>query len=77
MASSSAVDLADIPSVDLMTELLRRMKCSTKPDKRLILIGNSLFIFLFLSFHVLFSSEFRLGFFFLINFASLRRCVQI
>ncbi|XP_077250682.1 adenylate kinase 4 [Tasmannia lanceolata] len=37
MASSS--DLENIPSVDLMTELLRRMKCSTKPDKRLILVG--------------------------------------
>ncbi|KAI4341351.1 hypothetical protein MLD38_026084 [Melastoma candidum] len=32
-------NLEDVPSVDLMTELLRRMKCSTKPDKRLILIG--------------------------------------
>ncbi|THF96807.1 hypothetical protein TEA_025751 [Camellia sinensis var. sinensis] len=36
--------LEDIPSVDLMTELLRRMKCSTKPDKRLILVGNSAFV---------------------------------
>ncbi|XP_021821422.1 adenylate kinase 4 [Prunus avium] len=40
MASiSAAANLEDVPSVDLMTELLRRMKCSTKPDKRLILIG--------------------------------------
>ncbi|EHA8590447.1 putative Adenylate kinase 4 [Cocos nucifera] len=39
MGSNSGVDLADIPSVDLMTELLRRMKCASKPDKRLILIG--------------------------------------
>ncbi|KAM0940622.1 putative adenylate kinase [Dioscorea sansibarensis] len=39
MASSSSVDLEDIPSVELMTELLRRFKCSSKPDKRLILIG--------------------------------------
>ncbi|XP_071731745.1 adenylate kinase 4-like [Rutidosis leptorrhynchoides] len=31
--------LEDVPSQDLMTELLRRMKCATKPDKRLILIG--------------------------------------
>lgn len=38
MGSSSA-NLEDIPSVDLMSELLRRMKCSTKPDKRLILVG--------------------------------------
>jgi len=34
-----AADLADVPSVTLMTELLRRMKCADKPDKRLILIG--------------------------------------
>lgn len=40
MATSSAAEnLEDVPSVDLMTELLRRMKCSTKPDKRLILVG--------------------------------------
>ncbi|XP_008783799.1 adenylate kinase 4 isoform X4 [Phoenix dactylifera] len=39
MGSSGGVELADIPSVDLMTELLRRMKCASKPDKRLILIG--------------------------------------
>ncbi|XP_039132911.1 adenylate kinase 4 [Dioscorea cayenensis subsp. rotundata] len=39
MASGSAVDLEDVPSVELMTELLRRFKCSSKPDKRLILIG--------------------------------------
>ncbi|XP_078447382.1 adenylate kinase 3 [Wolffia australiana] len=38
MATASA-DLEEIPTVDLMTELLRRMKCATKPDKRLILIG--------------------------------------
>ncbi|KAJ9676681.1 hypothetical protein PVL29_021952 [Vitis rotundifolia] len=39
MATLSSANLEDIPTVDLMTELLRRMKCSTKPDKRLILIG--------------------------------------
>ncbi|KAH7684986.1 Adenylate kinase/UMP-CMP kinase protein [Dioscorea alata] len=40
MASGSGVvDLADVPSVDLMTELLRRMKCASKPDRRLIFIG--------------------------------------
>ncbi|KAG5251100.1 adenylate kinase [Salix suchowensis] len=39
MASSATVNLEDVPSVNLMTELLRRMKCSSKPDKRLILIG--------------------------------------
>jgi hypothetical protein len=35
-----AVNLEDVPSLDLMHELLRRMKCSSKPDKRLILIGT-------------------------------------
>ncbi|KAL0921298.1 hypothetical protein M5K25_008357 [Dendrobium thyrsiflorum] len=35
----SGVSLEDVPSLDLMTELLRRMKCASKPDKRLILIG--------------------------------------
>lgn len=43
MASSASANLEDVPSVDLMTELLRRMKCSTKPDKRLILVGNIFF----------------------------------
>ncbi|KAF9600854.1 hypothetical protein IFM89_013450 [Coptis chinensis] len=38
MASSSS-SLENIETIDLMTELLRRIKCSTKPDKRLILIG--------------------------------------
>ncbi|KAL9420721.1 hypothetical protein AB3S75_038319 [Citrus x aurantiifolia] len=37
--ASSAVALEDVPSVDMMTELLRRFKCSSKPDKRLVLIG--------------------------------------
>ncbi|KAF5939877.1 hypothetical protein HYC85_021044 [Camellia sinensis] len=36
---ASSVALEDLPSVDIMTELLRRMKCSSKPDKRLILVG--------------------------------------
>lgn len=39
MATANNVDLADVPSLDLMSELLRRMKCSNKPDKRLILVG--------------------------------------
>ncbi|GJY53081.1 adenylate kinase 4-like protein [Tanacetum coccineum] len=33
--------LEDVPSLDIMTELLRRFKCSSKPDKRLILIVKS------------------------------------
>ncbi|KAK4493154.1 hypothetical protein RD792_017994, partial [Penstemon davidsonii] len=37
--SMASADLEDVPSVDLMTELLRRMKCTSKPDKRLILVG--------------------------------------
>ncbi|KAG8503678.1 hypothetical protein CXB51_001661 [Gossypium anomalum] len=37
--ADSAVALEDAASVDIMTELLRRFKCSSKPDKRLILIG--------------------------------------
>lgn len=40
--ATGSVDLEEVPSVDLMTELLRRMKCATKPDKRLILIGTDL-----------------------------------
>lgn len=39
MATASNMDLADVPSLDLMSELLRRMKCSNKPEKRLILVG--------------------------------------
>lgn len=38
MASAGA-DLADVATTDLMSELLRRMKCASKPDKRVILIG--------------------------------------
>ncbi|KAE8710243.1 Adenylate kinase 4 [Hibiscus syriacus] len=34
-----AVALEDVPTVDIMAELLRRFKCSSKPDKCLILIG--------------------------------------
>lgn len=37
--STSSVNLEDVPSESLMSELLRRMRCSSKPDKRLILIG--------------------------------------
>ncbi|KAF9588254.1 hypothetical protein IFM89_008666 [Coptis chinensis] len=38
MASSSS-SLENVETIDLMTELLRHIKCSTKPDKRHILIG--------------------------------------
>ncbi|GMI72219.1 adenylate kinase 1 [Hibiscus trionum] len=37
--ASNSINLEDIPSESLMIELLRRLKCATKPDKRLILIG--------------------------------------
>lgn len=38
MASVSG-DLADVSTKDLTSELLRRMRCASKPDKRVILIG--------------------------------------
>lgn len=56
MANTS---LEDVPSMDLMTELLRRFKCSSKPDKRLILIGISIFLSL--------EEEFSLSFRFAVN----------
>ncbi|XP_031121447.1 adenylate kinase 4 [Ipomoea triloba] len=37
--AASTVSLEDVPTESIMTELLRRLKCSSKPDKRLILIG--------------------------------------
>lgn len=33
-------DLADVPLGDLMKELQRRLECSSKPKKHLILIGK-------------------------------------
>ncbi|EMS55707.1 Adenylate kinase B [Triticum urartu] len=36
-----ATNIEDVPSVELMTELLRRAKCSSKPDKRIILVGSA------------------------------------
>ncbi|XP_022135160.1 adenylate kinase 4-like [Momordica charantia] len=38
-SSSAATTLQDVSSIDLMSELLRRMKCASKSDKRLVLIG--------------------------------------
>lgn len=38
--ATNSINLEDVPSESLMTELLRRMKCASKPDKRLILIGT-------------------------------------
>ncbi|KAK4362582.1 hypothetical protein RND71_017823 [Anisodus tanguticus] len=37
---STSVNLEDVPAESLMSELLRRMRCSSKPDKRVILIGK-------------------------------------
>ncbi|XWS60292.1 hypothetical protein CRYUN_Cryun07bG0023800 [Craigia yunnanensis] len=37
--ASSSLNLENVPSESLMSELLRRMKCAPKPEKRLILIG--------------------------------------
>jgi adenylate kinase len=36
-----AANLEDVPSVELITEVLRRAKCSSKPDKRIILVGKT------------------------------------
>nr|KAJ0194410.1 hypothetical protein LSAT_V11C800448840 [Lactuca sativa] len=44
---ASTTSLEDVPSMDMMTELLRRFKCSSKPDKRLILIGTLFYISFF------------------------------
>lgn len=65
MATSAAVNLEEVQSVDLMTELLRRMKCSTKPDKRLILVGINIFLLLFILSY--FSLDPMLGFHFSIK----------
>eukprot|EP00271_Cylindrocystis_brebissonii_P011586 TRINITY_DN29453_c0_g1_i1.p1 TRINITY_DN29453_c0_g1~~TRINITY_DN29453_c0_g1_i1.p1 ORF type:complete len:244 (-),score=69.12 TRINITY_DN29453_c0_g1_i1:821-1552(-) len=32
-------DLSDVPVTDLMDEMMRRMRCSTKPEKRIVFIG--------------------------------------
>ncbi|KAF8399914.1 hypothetical protein HHK36_015784 [Tetracentron sinense] len=40
--ANTSVDLEDIPSIDLMTELIGRMKCSPKSDKRIILFVGPL-----------------------------------
>lgn len=34
-----AVDLSDIDTHDLVSEVERRLACATKPEKRVILIG--------------------------------------
>ena len=41
MAAAAKVALEDVQDKDLMNELLRRMKCAPKPEKRVVLIGWS------------------------------------
>ena len=41
MAAAAKVVLEDVEDKDLMNELLRRMKCAPKPEKRVVLIGLS------------------------------------
>lgn len=36
---ASSANLADVPAADIFHELLRRMNCAPKPEKRLIMIG--------------------------------------
>lgn len=38
-SSETMADLEDVQTVDLMSELLRRLKCAQKPEKCLIFIG--------------------------------------
>jgi hypothetical protein len=40
---AAAAQLEDVPSESLFSELLRRMKCAPKPEKRIILVGTSRF----------------------------------
>ena len=40
LCTMAAEQLAEVSTVDLMTEVARRLECATKPEKRLILIGE-------------------------------------
>jgi hypothetical protein len=40
---AAAAQLEDVPNESLFSELLRRMKCAPKPEKRIILVGTSRF----------------------------------
>ncbi|MBA0830991.1 hypothetical protein Goarm_015484 [Gossypium armourianum] len=53
--ATNSMNLEDIPSESLMSELLRRMKCASKPDKRLILIDPRLYFLNLLYFRVVYS----------------------
>ena len=39
---STSMQLAEVPVADLLAELSRRLECSKKPERRLILIGGVL-----------------------------------
>jgi hypothetical protein len=41
---AAAAQLEDVPNESLFSELLRRMKCAPKPEKRIILVGTSRFL---------------------------------
>jgi adenylate kinase len=38
---AAAAQLEDVPNESLFSELLTRMKCEPKPEKRIILVGTS------------------------------------
>lgn len=42
---ASASDLSDVPADTLFKEVLRRLKCSVKPEKRIILVGEMYYQF--------------------------------
>jgi hypothetical protein len=42
---ASAPDLSDVPADTLFKEVLRRLKCSVKPEKRIILVGEMYYQF--------------------------------
>ena len=66
--ASSSLNLEDAPSESLMSELLRRMKCAPKPEKRLILIGTVFFFNLFVFFRLFFTFCFELALFWIVFF---------
>ena len=39
-STMAAEQLVEVSTVDLMTEVARRLECATKPEKRLILVGE-------------------------------------
>ena len=39
--------LEDVPTGELIKEVQRRIDCATKPEKHVVLIGNSLILWIF------------------------------